>query len=365
MRQTISPGRAIAVGLLAVLAASALKAAETRLVLPVAASVHGANGTFFHTDLRVLNLSFVSAVSVQAIYHCRGGGACATVTKTFSVAPRQNLALDDAVPSLFGAAETGGAIELLYDDTTGPLFVSSRLYSPQSPLPTYGASVPARRSEEACTRCVFNQIALSADLASGFRTNAGGYNRGSTTLTAVYSLKRSDGATLDTASRVIGPGEFFQFDGTIGDAVGVTGVTDTNLYLSVAADAPFFPWAVVIDNQSGDLVFAEPAPDLAPPEAVPLLVTLTRYQFSPGGPDGPPITLQAGTTYTLTFHSTDVEHGVSSIPVLGIAGAVVAPGADYVVTVTPSPAQRGRYTFACTRVCGAGHGGMYAAIEVQ
>ena len=46
------------------------------------------------------------------------------------------------------------------------------------------------------------------------------------------------------------------------------------------------------------------------------------------------------------------------------AGAV-APGADYVVTVTPTPAQRGRYNFACTRVCGVGHGGMFGAIEVE
>ncbi len=99
--------------------------------------------------------------------------------------------------------------------------------------------------------------------------------------------------------------------------------------------------------------------------AVPLLVTLSRYQFSPGGPEGPPIRLTAGVTYRITFRSTDVEHGVSSIPVLGIPGEHVIPGTDYVVTVTPTPAQRGRYNFACTRVCGVGHGGMFGAIEVE
>ncbi len=99
--------------------------------------------------------------------------------------------------------------------------------------------------------------------------------------------------------------------------------------------------------------------------AVSLLVTLSRYQFSPGGPDGPAIRLQAGTTYRITFRSLDVEHGISSIPALGIAGATIAPGADYVVTVSPTASQRGRYNFACTRVCGAGHGGMHGAIEVE
>ena len=98
---------------------------------------------------------------------------------------------------------------------------------------------------------------------------------------------------------------------------------------------------------------------------VPLLVTLSRYQFSPGGPEGPPIRLTAGLTYWITFRAIDVVHGISAIPLLGIPGRDVVPGTDYVVTVTPTPAQRGRYNFACTRVCGVGHGSMYGAIEVD
>jgi hypothetical protein len=346
--------------------ASGLQGGQARLVLTAAASIHGVNGTFFHTDLRILNASFVSPIAVQAVYHCRGGGACASVTRDLTVAPRQNLAVDDAMVSLFEASETGGAIEFFYDDAGGPLIVTSRLYTPQTPLPTYGASLAAHRSDEATARSVFNQVALSADSMSGFRTNAGGFNPGSAPLTALYTLRRADGTALGSVSRTVGPNEFFQFDGTIGDAVGVTGLTDTSLYLTVVADAPFFPYVVVIDNQSGDLIFGEPANDPTPADAVPLLVSLSRYQFSPGGPDGPPIRLHAGVTYTLTFRSTDVAHGISSVPQLGIAGAAaIEPGSDYVVTVTPTPSQRGRYNFACTRVCGVGHGGMYGSLEVE
>ena len=117
---------------------------------------------------------------------------------------------------------------------------------------------------------------------------------------------------------------------------------------------------------SGAAAASEPARAASAVAApVPILVTLSRYQFSPGGPDGPPIRLQTGLAYELTFRSSDVVHGVSAIPALGIEGRDVAPGADYVVTVAPTAAQRGRYNFACTRVCGAGHGGMYGAIEVE
>jgi len=100
-------------------------------------------------------------------------------------------------------------------------------------------------------------------------------------------------------------------------------------------------------------------------DPVPLLVTVSQYEFSPGGPSAPPIRLQSGTTYQITFHSIDVEHGVSAIPALGIAGGTVSPGSDYVVIVAPTAAQIGRYNFACTHVCGVGHGGMHGAIEIE
>ena len=71
-------------------------------------------------------------------------------------------------------------------------------------------------------------------------------------------------------------------------------------------------------------------------------------------------------TYQITFRSADVVHGISAIPVLGIA----EPGRSLPATTTSSRSlrrrlQRGRYNFACTRVCGVGHGGMFGAIEVE
>jgi hypothetical protein len=109
------------------------------------------------------------------------------------------------------------------------------------------------------------------------------------------------------------------------------------------------------------LLLARPA--VAAP--VPILVVASRYQFTPGGPDGPPILLNAGTTYEITFRAGDVEHGVSAIPRLGIPALDLVPGRDQTVTVAPTLDQVGRYNFACIRVCGAGHGDMHGAIEVD
>jgi hypothetical protein len=99
-------------------------------------------------------------------------------------------------------------------------------------------------------------------------------------------------------------------------------------------------------------------------QTVDVLVVVSRYQFSPGGPVGPPIDLHAGVTHRITFRSIDVEHGVSAIPALGIPELFLTPGSEAIVMVSPTVDQVGRYNFACTQVCGFGHGGMFGAIEV-
>jgi heme/copper-type cytochrome/quinol oxidase subunit 2 len=113
------------------------------------------------------------------------------------------------------------------------------------------------------------------------------------------------------------------------------------------------------------LVFHQPYRDFPSTQA--LTVEVSRYQFSPGGPAGPPIVLQAGVSCKLTFRSREGTHGLSAIAQLGIGGSVgIAPGLDYVVTVTPTLDQRGaRYNFTCVHFCGSGHGSMHGAIEIQ
>ncbi len=127
------------------------------------------------------------------------------------------------------------------------------------------------------------------------------------------------------------------------------------------AEPPDLLWTLLFEEEEA-LATSATADRAAPVDPVPVLVTLSQYRFTPGGPDGPPIALQAGVAYQITFHAVDVAHGVSAIPQLGIDGREVAPGDDYVVTIRPSVA--GLYAFACTRVCGGGHGGMRGAIEV-
>jgi heme/copper-type cytochrome/quinol oxidase subunit 2 len=134
------------------------------------------------------------------------------------------------------------------------------------------------------------------------------------------------------------------------------------VWLFSGADPSGSLWPLLFDDEEALGISLERAAPVRAGDPVPVLVTLSQYRFTPGGPDGPPIALQAGVVYQITFRSVDVAHGVSAIPQLGIDGREVAPGDDYVVTIQPSVA--GLYAFACTRVCGGGHGGMRGAIEV-
>ena len=55
------------------------------VTLPAVASIHGANNTFFHTDLWLQNLD-QGSLDVTATYYCYSGMNCGSGPKTFSIA---------------------------------------------------------------------------------------------------------------------------------------------------------------------------------------------------------------------------------------------------------------------------------------
>ena len=73
------------------------------------ASIHGANGTFFHTDVWINNPLGVP-VSITATYHCFGGVNCGTGTAQINIDAGKAVTFTDIVQTLFGAPETAGAI---------------------------------------------------------------------------------------------------------------------------------------------------------------------------------------------------------------------------------------------------------------
>jgi uncharacterized repeat protein (TIGR01451 family) len=223
--------------------------------LPAAASIHGANNSFFHSDVRVFNPSSVAAVNVSAVYRCFTG-ACSGQTVTFAVAPREMKVLDDIVAALFAAPGSAGPIEL-----TGAVAVESRVYSPSKPAPTTGDAVPALRRDQAYVQSVLTSLSRSSDPASGFRTNAGFYNPEVLPITVTVSLRDPAGVVLGELVRDLPAHTAVQ----VNDVFAAAGVTADvkNAYAIVSGAGPasaiglgrFFSYATVIDNASQDVTF--------------------------------------------------------------------------------------------------------------
>ena len=120
-----------------------------------------------------------------------------------------------------------------------------------------------------------------------------------------------------------------------------------------------------------------PTPSPTPGPAVTIVIGVRAWDFSPGGPVSPPLTLQVGVTYTLVFHNVDApgtvnaRHGFSGISELGLPSTDdISAGHDFVIpSFTPQAFQRGAHPFVFTQSnCGGDpeqHAGMIGSLIVQ
>jgi streptogramin lyase len=239
---------------------------KATLTVPAAASKAGFNGTFFHTDLWLMNRSFSSQTPVTLVYRCSGGQSCGIGSQVLSLAPRQEVMLTDVIGQTFTAPATSGAIEISWPTSTGPVSATSRVSSPLPPAPSFGTMIPALPQAAAKMRTLFLGLAWGGSLTSGSRSNAGAYNPNETPVDVTFTLHDGDGTLLGAVTRTYAPQEAHQLAPNIFDLLGVGSVVTSNAYLVVTATAPVFPYVTVVDNVSGDSSFLPASDDEAGPE---------------------------------------------------------------------------------------------------
>jgi hypothetical protein len=238
--------------------------------VPASASVHGLNGTFFHTDLWARNGSPTESLAVAAVLRCSFAD-CEDRSTTFTLAPGETRLYADVLASLFGAPGTAGAISLTPGSTSGSftfpkLTVTTRTYTPALPAPTKGTAIPGLTLNDIKQRALFLGIAGSGgDGTTGFRSNAGAYNALPFNTTATFSLYDATGHLLGKKAMVMQAYQAAQIN-DIFAAVGAGGVVTTNAYLVISAGLPVFGYVTVIDNKSGDSIFVRASSDEAPPQ---------------------------------------------------------------------------------------------------
>ena len=352
--------------------------AET-LTLPAVASFPlGAAASPFFSDVRVFNTSYTSSVSVTAVYRCFVGACPGTAPQvTFVLGARESRAFDDMILSSFGAASTAGAVE--FTSSGDSVRVTSRLYSPVATGGTNGMFVPGMKSSQA------HGVTVLTGLSNGsFRANVGVYNGNDVGVNV--TIKLFNGPVLlgvvgpqQVPALALGPRSGTQIN-RIFDAVGQGGLVTTNAYAVVesgGSGVDLFTYGAVIDNSTADSSFVSGEEDLPAPAEQAITINVKAWDFSPGGPNSPPLILAAGTNYVLTFHNVDApgttnpRHGFSGISDLGLPGTDdISPGHDVTLPpFTPQAFHRGTHPFICTQNdCGGDpeqHRGMQGSIIIQ
>lgn len=352
---------------------AALSVFADTVTLPAVTSLPvGAAASPFFSDVRVFNTSYTGSVSVTAVYRCFLG-TCPGVAPqaSFVLGPRESRAFDDMIFGAFSAPSTAGAVE--FTSAGDSVRVTSRLYSPVVSGGTNGMFVPGLKGSQA------HAVSVLTGLSNGlFRTNVGIFNGNDVGVTGTIRLYNG-GALLGTQAVSLGPRAGTQIN-RIFDVTGNAGLVTTNAVAVVEssnASAPLFTYAAVIDNATADSSFVAGELDVPGPQAVTVTVNVRAWDFSPGGPNSPPLVLTAGTTYVFVFRNVDAEgtpnprHGFSGVSDLGLPAVDdISPGRDVTLPpFTPQAFHRGTHPFICTQSdCGGDpeqHRGMQGSIIVQ
>lgn len=232
------------------------------IVIPVAGDAPGANGTYFRSDITVVNLRDI-AQAVQFRWMPQGGGAGAVVTLTLN--PRSGVISEDFVRNFLG--QTGiGAIQIAAvgqdgaPDPNGRLHAAARIWTPVPNDPAGGTmsqSFPAIVVDNVVTNLKW---VLGVRRDERYRLNVGVANPSPIAMrfriTAVSPTGTTESTEIDVPAaamqQVPAPGT-----GAVAQII-IQNVT------GVLPGVPWHGWASSVDNISGDAwsqsAFIAPAP---------------------------------------------------------------------------------------------------------
>jgi hypothetical protein len=229
------------------------------LTIPTSASLLGARGQRFATDLWVRNAAPVPRMFSLRL-HCPPPCDENLTAIVLNLGPGETRALQDVIFDYLGGGVSGraGAIELAFDPRIGPLEVTSRVRTSNPDAPGNGMVVPALRSQDRRSTASFIGLQQLGGEA-GFRVNAGAYNPGDVPATVVIRVHDALGETLGTIERTWGPHEWYQINDVLGAAGAPASAAASILF---DGSAPLYPFVIAVDNRSGDSNWLAPAPEV-------------------------------------------------------------------------------------------------------
>lgn len=234
------------------------------LFVPSVTHAPGANGTFFRSDLRLLNSS-ASPLSVTLLFTpSNTDGRTSRVTRNVTVPPEGVLEEKDILLSLFGLGDDPGAFgSLEIRPRGGNVAAAARTYNERADG-SYGVYTPALPLEAAAGvgRLFVRELFLTSLLKSdGFRTNLGICEVTGGRAVVRGTLYDLSGRVLASRSWELPPWGHTQVNDVIG-TLGAPSGEEAWMSLEVIDGSGWvLGYATVIDNGTSDAIFvpAQPA----------------------------------------------------------------------------------------------------------
>ena len=230
---------------------------ELVYVLPASAHTRGLEGTTWVSDLVLHN---PNRSPVHAVLYLLDDGVSTENRRLVVVPSLGSVKLADVLLESFGTGVKSGGMLIA---SSAPLTASSRTYN-DAESGTFGQYVPVE-AESAAVEGNEPVTLIQLTRNEGYRTNIGFTNLGRSVLEVRIDLYSSNATYLGSKGYSIDPYSFFQVTDIL-HKVGADDVDDA--YAVIRADdvtASYFTYASIIDNETGDPIYASPVTTSADP----------------------------------------------------------------------------------------------------
>jgi len=217
-------------------------------IIPAAAHAEGAQGTYWRTDVAIVNPYDWRSITVEIKYLVSGEDNTNASEHSFTIGANELLLLEDVVFATFGESGTGA---LYLESTDGAYFTASaRTYTGDTA--TFGQTENGQKS-----RCHDDDTALVTGIreTSRYRTNIGVVNVARWPADIRARVYDSDGDLVGTKT--------FELDAWSQQQVSLAsfGAAAASGYVLwdclTTSSSSWVAYASVVDNNSGDAVFLE------------------------------------------------------------------------------------------------------------
>jgi subtilisin-like proprotein convertase family protein len=226
-------------------------------VIPAVIRAPGANGTYWRSDVRVLNRSSSLAQHVAFTFAPADGGE--RLTTSIEIPANGTAGIDDVLHTLFSKVDGRGSLaidSLDASDTRASLVVTSRTWTIGA-FGTFGQFIPASSPAfDGLERGLAPSSLIHVDSNSEFRCNVGLTEVSGQGASLRVRLWDATGAERFVTDVVVPANANLQFNLA---AAGAPPISNGRLTFEVIeGEGRVLPYASVVDNATGDPIFVSP-----------------------------------------------------------------------------------------------------------